>query len=128
MHVREKMAATSPAAQQIWKTVWRPLLVALIIVLIATAAFIPVFLNGFPKGADIKHHYRWSFFFLQAIKKGNLYPRWLAEINRGYGSPVTLYYPPLSLYASAVFGSITDTLTSISLACWLALVFSGFAM
>ena len=128
MHVREKMAANSPATQQIWKSVWRPLLVALIIVLIATAAFIPVFLNGFPKGADIKHHYRWSFFFLQAIKKGYLYPRWLAEINRGYGSPVTLYYPPLSLYASAVFGSITDTLTSISLACWLALVFSGFAM
>src|SRR6266849_2666276 len=120
----KKTASTSPAAQQSRKAAPRSLLIASIIVLVATVAFLPIFLNGFPKGADIKHHYRWSFFFLQAIKKGYLYPRWLAEINRGYGSPVTLYYPPLSLYASAVFGSITDTLTSISLACWLAMVFS----
>src|SRR5215510_4759783 len=122
------MAPTVRPTQKRRGTVPRPVLIVSIIVLMATVAFLPVILNGFPKGADIKHHYRWSFFFLQAIKNGYLYPRWLPEINRGYGSPVTLYYPPLSLYASAIFGSLFDTLNSISLSCWLALVFSGLAM
>jgi hypothetical protein len=105
------------------------LVVAIIIITAASAALLPVLLNGFPNGPDIQHHYRWSLQFSQALRQGYLYPRWFADANNGYGSPAAIYYPPLSFYVSAVCNVLTrDILNSISLACWLAAVLSGFTM
>lgn len=34
---------------------------------------------------------------------GDAYPRWLININNGYGSPVFLFYPPVSFYIISLF-------------------------
>src|SRR5262249_19752121 len=76
----------------------RALIVSLLILAAATIVVLPIFLSGFPRGSDIGFHLRWNTWFAEELRQGNLYPRWLSAANRGYGSPVTLYYPPLQFY------------------------------
>lgn len=100
-----------------------------IIVVIATLLMLPIFVAGFPSGADIRHHYRWSFYFYEALREGSIYPRWLAGVNRGYGSPVMFYYAPLQFYVVAAFRMVVrDALLAITLSCWLGLALSGSTM
>src|SRR4030095_8910698 len=90
---------------------------------------LPIFIGGFPLGADIRHHYRWSFYFYEALQEGSIYPRWLAGVNRGYGSPVMFYYPPRQFYVFAAFRFLVrDPLLAIMLSCWLGLAMSGSTM
>lgn len=99
------------------------------IVVIATLLMLPIFVAGFPSGADIRHHYRWSFYFYEALAEGSIYPRWLAGVNRGYGSPVMFYYGPLQFYVVAAFRMVVrDQLLAIALSCWLGLALSGSTM
>jgi len=37
-----------------------------------------------------------------ALKSGDFFPRWFAEANAGYGSPVMLFYSPLAYSISAI--------------------------
>ena len=105
------------------------LVLIVIIVAIATLLMLPIFVAGFPSGADIRHHYRWSFYFYEALREGSIYPRWLAGVNRGYGSPVMFYYAPLQFYVVAAFRMVVrDALLAISLTCWLGLALSGSTM
>jgi hypothetical protein len=102
---------------------------ALIILSAASVVVLPIFINGFPKGSDIGFHFRWNYYFAEELRQGNLYPRWLAGANHGYGSPVTLYYPPLQFYVTAALDFLVhDTLRAISLACWLATALCGLTM
>jgi len=90
---------------------------------------IPVFVRGFPAGFDSVRHYRWTSQFIDALRDGAYYPRWLPTANDGQGSPVPLYYPPLPFYVAAAFSLIAgSTLQAISLSCWLALAVSGVTM
>lgn len=107
----------------------RDLVMIVIIVVIATLLMLPIFVAGFPSGADIRHHYRWSFYFYEALHEGSIYPRWLAGVNRGYGSPVMFYYAPLQVYVVAAFRIVVrDALLAITLSCWLGLALSGSTM
>jgi 6-pyruvoyl-tetrahydropterin synthase-like protein len=107
----------------------RQLTVLSIIVLTATVLFLPIFIFGFPKGDDAVKHHRWAVQFIDAFKEGTLYPRWLAEANRGYGSPAMLYYAPLPFYVVAACSLLTSSaLQAITLSCWLATVLGGLAM
>jgi 6-pyruvoyl-tetrahydropterin synthase related domain len=99
------------------------------ILLLASVIMIPVFVKGFPEGYDAVRHYRWTSQFIEAVRDGALYPRWLPGANDGQGSPVPLYYPPLPFYVAAGFSLVTgNTLQAISLSCWLALALSGLTM
>ena len=69
----------------------RHLINALIILSAASLVMLPIFIQGFPRGSDIGFHFRWNYYFAEELRQGNLYPRWLAGANHGYGSPVTLY-------------------------------------
>lgn len=105
------------------------LVMIVIIVVIASLLMLPIFVAGFPSGADIRHHYRWSFYFYEALHEGSIYPRWLAGVNRGYGSPVMFYYAPLQSYVVAAFRMVVrDPLLAITLSCWLGLALSGSTM
>lgn len=107
----------------------RHLLPAAGILLLATIVMLPMFVKGFPSGFDAVRHYRWTTQFIDAIRDGAIYPRWLPTANESQGSPVPLYYPPLAFYVAAAFSSVTgDTLRSIELSCWLALALSGLTM
>jgi hypothetical protein len=99
------------------------------VLLLAALIMLPVFIRGFPAGFDAVRHYRWTAQFIDAIRDGALYPRWLPTANNGLGSPVPLYYPPLPFYVSAAFAVVMkDTLFGIELSCWLALALSGLGM
>ena len=107
----------------------RDLVMIVIIVVIATLLMLPIFLTGFPSGADIRHHYRWSFYFYEALQEGSIYPRWLGGVNRGYGSPVMFYYAPLQFYVVSAFRFLVrDPLLAIAFSCWLGLALSGSTM
>lgn len=99
------------------------------IVLLATIVILPVFVKGFPSGFDAVRHYRWTTQFIDAIRDGAIYPRWLPSANENQGSPVPLYYPPLSFYVAAALSPVSgNTLRAIELSCWLALALSGLTM
>ena len=99
------------------------------ILILATVIMLPVFVRGFPAGFDAVRHYRWTSHFIDALHDGAFYPRWLPAANDGQGSPVPLYYPPLSFYVAAALSLVTgNTLQAMALSCWLALAVSGLTM
>ena len=99
------------------------------ILILATVIMLPVFVKGFPAGFDAVRHYRWTSQFIDALRDGAFYPRWLPAANDGQGSPVPLYYPPLPFYIAAALSIVAGhTLNAIVLSCWLALALSGLTM
>jgi len=52
----------------------------------------------------------WAWQFIEAIKQGNIYPRWTPINFWGYGSPTFILYPPLAFYFTAFFNIFTDSL------------------
>jgi hypothetical protein len=91
---------------------------------------LPMFFRGFPSGIDSDRHYRWVMQFSEALKEpGVWYPRWLGTANNRLGSPMPLYYPPLSFYVASLFQLFTgDAQKSLILSCFFALALSGVTM
>jgi hypothetical protein len=70
-----------------------------LILLCAGLALSPfLFRLGFSDTYDWALHLRWSNAFYQALQQGQMYPRWVAEANQGWGAPIFIFYPPLSYY------------------------------
>lgn len=80
---------------------WLWVLLALIT---ATALLLlPFWLRGGSQGHDLFHHLLSGHFFAVQLWQGELYPRWLMEMNGAFGSPAFFFYPPLPYYVSALF-------------------------
>ena len=77
---------------------------------------------------DMAAHFGVMESFDKMLRAGIAYPRWLADMNRGYGSATTNYYPPgfyyLTSLVNLVFGNWVNTLFAISV---LVLAGSGLA-
>ncbi|TNI88626.1 6-pyruvoyl-tetrahydropterin synthase-related protein [Aeromonas sobria] len=70
----------------------------------ATALLLlPFWLRGGSQGHDLFHHLLSGHFFAVQLWQGELYPRWLMEMNGAFGSPAFFFYPPLPYYVSALF-------------------------
>lgn len=77
---------------------------------VAMASFIialPVLYAGFP----VNSHDAFSQFnlyksFSHQVWLGELYPRWLFEMNDGFGSPTFFFYPPIAYYATTLFSLV----------------------
>ena len=106
------------------------LFVVLLAFAFAALICLPMFFRGFPSGIDSDRHYRWVMQFSEALKEpGVWYPRWLGTANNRLGSPMPLYYPPLSFYVGAFFQFFTgDAQKSLILSCFFALALSGITM
>ncbi|HEY6333466.1 MAG TPA: 6-pyruvoyl-tetrahydropterin synthase-related protein [Blastocatellia bacterium] len=50
---------------------------------------------------DMAQHLAVMQEFDVALRSGDLYPRWMADFNKGYGSPWTSFYPPGFYYVSS---------------------------
>ena len=102
----------------------------LVIFLLSTLIFLPIFLRGFPNGIDADRHFSWMLQFSDALAEpGVLYPRWLGSANNQQGSPVTLYYPPLTFYVAAGFNLLFPGRPLVfTFSCWLGLCLSGVSM
>jgi hypothetical protein len=79
-----------------------------ILVLVCLAAAAPALLtNVLLYGHDGPTHVRWQHFFASQLWQGEFYPRWLLEMNDGFGSPAFFVYPPLSHLVAAAFQPLT---------------------
>lgn len=93
---------------------------------------LPFWLRGGSQGHDLFHHLLSGHFFAVQLWQGELYPRWLMEMNGAFGSPVFFFYPPLPYYVSALFAgptplaheAMTPLLWSSSVALWLSGLFA----
>lgn len=77
---------------------------ALRLIIIGFVSILPVLIFGFPFFShDGTPHAMWYSNFSEQLWAGELYPRWLTEMNGGLGSPVMFYYPPTGYYLTSPF-------------------------
>ncbi len=73
-----------------------------IILAAAMLACLPMLMFGAPNGHSIQHDLMWMQEFTRQLAEGDLYPRWLAGMNAGAGSPTFFFYGPLPFYVCAL--------------------------
>lgn len=82
----------------------------------------------------IDTHDLWMHLFImqefdQVLGSGVIYPRWIPNINRGYGLLNMIYYPPGCFYITSLFHTvISDWHYVVFAVAGLALAGSGFAL
>lgn len=81
------------------------LLVAAIIIIIATAFLLTLPAAVGPVRVNDSYWIDWVWLdqFADALRNGQVYPRWLPLSHGGLGSPVFYYYPPLAFYLGSAF-------------------------
>lgn len=64
---------------------------------------LPVLILGVPFFSDDGvAHAMWYTHFSEQLFSGDLYPRWLVNMNAGLGSPVFFFYPPVPFFLTGV--------------------------
>ncbi len=100
-----------------------------ILTAIAICAFWLVFQNGFPVGDDYKNQIIGFEVFFEQINSGDIYPRWLQNINHGFGGANLFFYPPFIYYIGYIIDLLSfhslETLTVISITVLFFLILSG---
>lgn len=117
------------------------MLVAAIVLLTALAAVAPFYYSRYDRTPDghrtrrlIATHDLWMHLhtmeqFDKGLRSGVIYPRWVADINHGYGILTLIYYPPGFFYlTSAVHAVFSDWLDTLFVITVLALAASGIAL
>lgn len=75
-----------------------------VVVIISMIWMLPLLLTG--SWYDSHEYYRYPWLaqeFSAALKSGILYPRWLPDINGGYGYPTFVFYQPAFFYLASFF-------------------------
>jgi hypothetical protein len=93
---------------------------------------LPVLILGVPVFSDDGvTHAMWYAHFSEQLFSGDLYPRWLMNMNAGLGSPVFFYYPPVPFFLTSLlrpfFASDPQGWHQVGVSCSIALVASGIA-
>jgi hypothetical protein len=95
----------------------------------ALLCFWAVFFDGYPIGDDYKNQIIAFEAFREQVNQGELYPRWLHEINHGFGGANLFFYPPLIYYAEYAIDLMLPgeqpTTTILSLSALFFLILSG---
>jgi uncharacterized membrane protein len=91
---------------------------------------LPVLVFGLPfLSDDASFHSAWYSHFSKQLWSGDLYPRWLLEMNGGLGSPVFFFYPPAPYFLTSVlrpfFHNDPTGLHQLGVAASAALIASG---
>jgi hypothetical protein len=80
-----------------------------------------------PETLDLAYHVNEAEQFYEALKSGSAYPIWLAGANKGYGAPVTAYYPPGTYYLLSGFYSLVKNWTWAILGAYLIMMIASAA-
>ena len=57
---------------------------------------------GVSNGFDSSTALAWTKYFSSELQRGELYPRWIPDMNRGAGSPAFFFYAPFSYYVTSL--------------------------
>jgi len=85
----------------------KPALQILVILLAAAVLCLPCLSFGIPPGSNAPTHVKYQHHFSRQFWNGESYPRWLAEENKGYGSPIFLVQYPLPYFVTALLRPVT---------------------
>ncbi len=87
----------------------RPDLLAWLAVCLAAGIFaLPLLANpGLPAGSDADFTAQSAQGFLDALREGVLYPRWIDAANRGFGAPTFVFYAPLAYYLTSLVALVS---------------------
>jgi hypothetical protein len=93
---------------------------------------LPFFFSDFYSGHNVLTHLIWSKHFAEQLWNGDLYPRWLMNMNDGLGSPAFYFYFPLPYFVASIFHAPylnlgPDGWLQLGLACAAALSLSGIS-
>lgn len=88
----------------------------LLIAIIGILLLFPAFYNSYIDGHDFLFHVIFSHSFTEQLLNGELYPRWMLNMNSGFGSPTFFFYAPLPYYITSLF-SLLFTSDTLSLVC-----------
>src|SRR5579863_8666604 len=106
----------------------------LIIIVVAAVLCLPFLFVGLPTGYDARTHMMYQYYFSRQFWGGDLYPRWLAEANKGYGSPIFLVQYPLPYFITALLRPIlsfpptaTRESRELGVYCFLVLAAAGLS-
>lgn len=93
---------------------------------------IPAFINSMLAGHDFFFHLMFSHHFSEQLWQGELYPRWMQQMNARFGSPTFFFYAPLPYYITSLFGGLLpgDGFGALALifSATLALIASGITV
>src|SRR5262245_35650849 len=113
------------------------IIIAGIFLVVGMSAVLPFYFSRYEESGGVRvrrliaTHDLWMHLYTmeqfdKVLRSGIIYPRWVPDINHGYGILTLIYYPPGFFYltsaVNAVFGDWIDTLFVISA---LSLVASG---
>jgi hypothetical protein len=105
-----------------------------LVTLVALALGLPCLLVGIPLGHDAPLHSQYQQSFSRQFWRGDLYPRWLADENKGYGSPIFLIQYPLPYFITALLRPVLQFPPSparegreLGVFCFLALAGAGLS-
>lgn len=111
----------------------KPSMQLLVILLAAVLLCLPCLFYGLPPGYNAPTHVKYQHHFSRQFWNGEMYPRWLTEENKGYGSPIFLVQYPLPYYVTALLRPVTSFPVAsresreLGLLCCLALAAAGLA-
>jgi hypothetical protein len=78
----------------------------LIIGLVSILLMTPTFIDAGMMSGDTAIHARWQAYFAHVFWHGTFYPRWLVDLNNGFGSPAFFIYPPMEQWLGALFAPV----------------------
>lgn len=89
----------------------------------------PLLMNeALPWGSDARFHSQLAQGLWDGLADGHLYPRWISEANRGYGSPALVHYSPLGSYWTALWAwPMGDIFAGMRAGIILSAILAGFA-
>src|SRR5689334_11294070 len=87
-HDRESAATHPEKSAALPASLPAHLLPCLLILAASLLLMLPAFLHGIPNGDDAAMHYRRHTDFIEALREGVWYPRWLPRSNFHQGTPV----------------------------------------
>ena len=107
---------------------------ALLIVAVAALFCLRLLIGGVPPNGDARDHAVYQFNFSRQFWSGDLYPRWLADADKGYGSPIFLAQYPFPYFVTALLRPVlsfapTDSREAreLGIYCFLMVVGAGLA-
>ncbi len=119
---------------------WQPVLLSrkikckvgplLLVVAVSVVLGLPMILHGpLIDGHDTHEHLNYTKYFSEQFWQGELYPRWLIDMNHGLGSPSYFVYPPLPAYVCTLLEPLAKVFrfNAFNSAAWLPLLASGIA-